>query len=115
MIKFTDSALEHLKELYQKSNQKNIKISVTTKGCSGNSYDLKFIEEDKINPLDEKIFLEDSFIVILDFKSSMWLLGTEIDWVSDKWNNKFEFRNKNIEGTCGCGESFYFKNSNTHN
>lgn len=112
MLTFTNSALEHLKELYQNSKEKHIKISVTTKGCSGNSYDLKFIEQEKINPLDELIVLEDNFTIVLDFKSSMWLLGTEIDWVIDQWSSKFEFRNKKIEGTCGCGESFYFKNSN---
>jgi len=112
IISLTENAKKHLEELYEHSENKFIKISLTSKGCSGNSFDLKFVSEDQINPLDDKIPLENSFTLVLDHKSSMWLIGTEIDWISDLWGSKFEFNNKSIEGTCGCGESCYFKNPN---
>ena len=99
---------EEIKSLH--NDIKSLKYE-SSKGLSnGDRYQMIKLIESEINPLDEKIQLENSFTVILDFKSSMWLLGTEIDWVVDKWSSKFEFRNKNIESTCGCGESFYFKN-----
>lgn len=115
IISLTEAAKKHLEDLYENSEYKFIKISVSTKGCSGNSFDLKFIQEDQINPLDEQIQLENSFTLVIDFKSSMWLIGTEIDWKTDTWGSKFDFVNKNIEGTCGCGESFYFKNEKVAN
>lgn len=111
IISFTENAKKRLKDIYDSSENKFIKIGLTSKGCSGNSFDLKFVSEDQINPLDDKIHLENSFTIALDYKSSMWLIGTEIDWISNTWGSKFEFTNKNIDGTCGCGESFYFKNS----
>lgn len=110
MIKFSEKAKEHLKELYKNSNTRYIKLKITTKGCSGHSYDLSFVNESDLSVLDEKIQLEDSFIVVLDQKSIMWLMGTEIDWNEDLFGSKFDFTNPSIGGTCGCGESFHFKN-----
>jgi iron-sulfur cluster assembly protein len=109
-ITFSEKALDHLKYLYNLNNNEYIKLKLSTKGCSGQSYDLNFCAEEDINPLDEKIKLPDSFTVIMDFKSIMWLMGTHIDWVEDRFGSKFEFTSNKIGGTCGCGESFYFKN-----
>ncbi|KAK6013510.1 hypothetical protein OSTOST_21171 [Ostertagia ostertagi] len=41
-------------------------------------------------------------------KLSLGLLGTEMDYITDKLSSEFVFRNPNIKGTCGCGESFQF-------
>lgn len=110
-ITFSEKALKHLKYLYGLGNNEYIKLKLSSKGCSGHSYDLSFCSEEDIAPLDEKLKLENSFTVILDFKSIMWLMGTHIDWVEDRFGAKFEFTSNKIAGTCGCGESFHFKNS----
>ena len=32
--------------------------------------------------------------------------GTEVDFIKEGLNEAFRFRNPNISGECGCGESF---------
>ena len=115
LIHFTETAKKHLMELYEQSEHKFIKIKLTTKGCSGNSYDLSFIDESAVNPLDEQIQIPDNFTVVIDFLSSMWIAGTTIDWHEDKWGSKFTFTNPKITDSCGCGESFHFENPNNAN
>ena len=48
-------------------------------------------------------------ILIYDFdpKATMFILGTEMDYVEDKLQSGFVFRNPNEKGRCGCGESFH--------
>ena len=44
--------------------------------------------------------------LVIDKKSLLYLLGTELDF-SDGLNGKgFQFINPNAARTCGCGESF---------
>jgi len=44
--------------------------------------------------------------VLIDPKATMFILGTEMDFVEEKLQNGFVFRNPNEKGRCGCGESF---------
>ncbi len=44
--------------------------------------------------------------VIVDAESLELIDGTEVDFVKDGLNEAFKFRNPNIKGECGCGESF---------
>ena len=44
--------------------------------------------------------------VFIDSKAQMTLLGSEMDFITDKLQSEFVFNNPNIKGTCGCGESF---------
>ena len=81
-----------------------VRIGVRSKGCSGLSYTLEFAEEK--GPFDEVV--EDKGVVILiDPKATMFILGTEMDYVEDKLESGFVFRNPNEKGRCGCGESFH--------
>ena len=43
---------------------------------------------------------------MIDVQAQMFLFGTEIDYVDDKFESGFVFRNPNEKGRCGCGESF---------
>ena len=45
--------------------------------------------------------------VVIDSKALMFLIGTELDYVEDKIQSGFTFRNPNEKGRCGCGESFH--------
>merc|ERR1712037_762322 len=54
----------------------------------------------------EETVSEDGVTVIIDMKAQMTLLGTEMDYSSNKLEEGFIFSNPNIKGTCGCGESF---------
>jgi len=44
--------------------------------------------------------------VIVDAESLKYVDGTEIDFVRQGLNEAFKFRNPNVKGECGCGESF---------
>ena len=80
-----------------------LRVSVKGGGCSGLSYDLDFDNDLKEGDTED----EDKGIkLVIDKKSMLYLLGTELDF-SDGLNGKgFQFINPNASRTCGCGESF---------
>jgi iron-sulfur cluster assembly protein len=39
--------------------------------------------------------------------ATMFLLGSEMDYVEDTFHTGFVFNNPNEKGRCGCGESFH--------
>jgi iron-sulfur cluster assembly protein len=57
--------------------------------------------------LRSKVNLKD-LRIILDHKSLMTLIGTEIDFVKDEIREEFVFKNSKAKGSCGCGSSFNF-------
>ncbi len=102
----TDAAAEQVKALLAKRGKPaaGVRIGVRSKGCSGMSYTLEFADE--LGPFDE--IVEDKGVTILiDPKATMFIIGTEMDFVRDKLNSGFVFRNPNEKGRCGCGESFH--------
>ena len=76
---------------------------MTQTGCSGYSYVINYAEE--IDPAD--IVFEDQGVkVVVDPEALALIDGTEVDFVKNGLNEAFSFRNPNISGECGCGESF---------
>lgn len=119
-IKLTASAVAHLKDLLNQPEPKYIRIGTTAKGCSGLAYKLEYV--DKPSTLDERVE-QDGVTVLIDNKALLNIIGSEMDWLEDKLNQRFIFKNPNISkllfGThrrictnkliaeqCGCGESF---------
>jgi iron-sulfur cluster assembly protein len=102
----TDAAAARIKELLDKRGKPSagIRISVRTKGCSGLSYTLEYADER--GKFDEVV--EDKGVtVLIDPKASMFIFGTEMDFVEEKMQAGFKFTNPNEKGRCGCGESFH--------
>ncbi|XP_078484761.1 iron-sulfur cluster assembly 1 homolog, mitochondrial-like [Ciona intestinalis] len=100
----TQAAVSRVKELLQQNPEANaLKVGVKQRGCNGMSYTLDFAS--KKEKFDEQV-TQDGVNVIIDSKAQMSLLGTEMDYVTDKLSSEFVFNNPNIKGTCGCGESF---------
>ncbi len=86
------------------SDSHHLRVGVKGGGCSGLSYVMEF--DDKTEPSDEIVKLDDGFKVVIDKKSILYLFGTELNY-SDGLNGKgFEWVNPNASRTCGCGESF---------
>ncbi len=107
MISITEKAKDQLIVLMQgeKVDTKSgfVRVGVEGGGCSGLSYQLKFDTELKDN---DKVFEDRGLKLVVDKKSFLYLVGTELDF-SDGLNGKgFEFHNPNASRTCGCGESF---------
>ena len=106
LFTISDSAAEHAKALLSKRGKESagIKIGVRTRGCSGLSYTLEYADE--IGKFDEVV--EDKGIrVLIDPKAVMFVIGTEMDYMEEKFKSGFTFRNPNEKGRCGCGESFH--------
>ena len=49
---------------------------------------------------------QDGAKILIDPKATMFLLGSIMDYKTDKLSSRFVFQNPNEKSTCGCGESF---------
>jgi iron-sulfur cluster assembly protein len=81
-----------------------LRIGVRTRGCSGMAYSLEFTAAK--GPLDEVVEAH-GVTLLIDPKATMFIFGTEMDYVESKLESGFVFRNPNEKGRCGCGESFH--------
>jgi len=103
-VKLSDSAATRIREIMEGSDgaYEGVRVGVTNGGCAGMSYTMDYA--DKAAPYDEVI--EDKGVkIFIDPKAIMFLLGTEMDFVSDKLAARFVFNNPNQTAACGCGES----------
>lgn len=105
-IQITDAAAERVQALLAKRGKPSagIRIGVRTKGCSGLSYTIEYADER--SKFDEVVEAK-GVTVLIDPKATLFILGTEMDYVEDKLQSGFVFKNPNEKGRCGCGESFH--------
>ncbi|MEX1204083.1 MAG: iron-sulfur cluster assembly accessory protein [Dongiaceae bacterium] len=105
VITLTDAAAARVRHLLaQRAGATGLRIGVKSKGCSGLSYSVEYA--DAKQPQDEMV--EDKGVtVFIDPKATLFILGSEMDYVEDKLQSGFVFRNPNEKGRCGCGESFH--------
>ena len=106
MITVTSSAVDHIKQIISSRDKDTIgiKVGISTKGCSGLSYTMQFV--DKIDENDEMLVIDD-IKVFIEKKASLFLIGTKMDYVKGELESGFKFSNPNEKGRCGCGESFH--------
>jgi iron-sulfur cluster assembly protein len=105
LMQLSDVAAERLRALYEKGEQgRLLRISVRTKGCSGLSYDLSWV--DGPGPGDETV-TDKGVTVLVDRKATLFLIGTIMDYEMKQMSAGFTFTNPNEKGRCGCGESFH--------
>lgn len=104
MLTVTQNAAEQIKKLQSnmKAEEKCLRISVISGGCSGNQYKMDF---DTNSEDDTKI--NSNGVTILVGKDSVPLLsGMNLDYVEGLEGSTFVFNNPNSTGGCGCGQSF---------
>jgi iron-sulfur cluster assembly protein len=105
LMTLTDAAADRLRALYDKGYAGQLlRISVNTKGCSGLSYDMSWV--DAPGPGDE-VITDKGVTVLVDRKASLFLIGTVMDYEVKNLSSGFTFTNPNEKGRCGCGESFH--------
>ena len=106
MITLTNNALNQIRKLVlsRKSKPLGIKLDIETKGCSGLTYKLEYV--DKPSEEDEIFDIEDIKIFV-NPKASLFLIGTQMDYQEGELESGFKFTNPNEKGRCGCGESFH--------
>jgi len=102
----TDAAADRIRALLAKRGKPavGIRVGVRSRGCSGLTYTLEYADEK--GKLDEMV-QDKGVTVLIDPKATMFIIGTEMDYVEDKLQSGFTFRNPNEKGRCGCGESFH--------
>jgi iron-sulfur cluster assembly protein len=106
MIKVSDSAknqVEHLLNSESHPADSFVRVGVEGGGCSGLMYQLNF---DNILKEGDQVFEDNGVKVVVDRKSFLYLVGTELEYTGGLNGKGFVFKNPNASRTCGCGESF---------
>jgi iron-sulfur cluster assembly protein len=104
VMRLTDAAANRIKEILARSEKPiaGVRVGVKNGGCAGMSYTMEYAEQ--AHPADEVV--EDKGVrLLIDPKAVLFLLGTEMDYKTDKLATQFVFNNPNQTSACGCGES----------
>ena len=104
VMTLTEAAAARVREVIASSDKPiaGVRVGVRNGGCAGMSYTMEFA--DSVAPLDEVI--EDKGVkVLIDPKAVLFLLGTRMDFKTDRLSSGFVFVNPNETSACGCGES----------
>jgi iron-sulfur cluster assembly protein len=103
-ISLTESAANRVKTfLSTRGHGVGLRLGVRKTGCSGFAYVINYADE--ADPKD--VMFEDRGVKVFVDPGSLNLLdGTIVDFIKQGLNEAFRFRNPNVKGECGCGESF---------
>jgi iron-sulfur cluster assembly protein len=104
VMRLTEAAALRVQELTKRADSEivGLRVGIKNGGCAGQSYTVEYAHD--VRPTDEVV--EDKGVKILvDPKAVLFLLGTEMDYKTDKMSAQFIFNNPNQVGACGCGES----------
>lgn len=103
-ISLTESAATRVRTYLEKRGRGvGLRLGVRRSGCNGWAYTIDYA--DVIEP-DDVVFDEGGVKVLVTAESLGLIDGTQVDFVKDGLNEAFKFRNPNVKGECGCGESF---------
>jgi iron-sulfur cluster assembly protein len=103
-ISLTSAAADRVRSfLGRRGHGVGLRLSVKKTGCSGFAYVVNYADE---IGADDVVFEDQGVKVIVDRDSLGYIDGTEVDFVKQGLNEAFRFRNPNVKGECGCGESF---------
>jgi iron-sulfur cluster assembly protein len=110
-LTLTDSAAERVRALVARGRDTatgeeilGLRVGVKSRGCSGLSYVIEYAKEQK---KFEELVEDKGVKIFIDPAATMFLIGSEMDYVEDPLQSGFVFRNPNEKGRCGCGESFH--------
>lgn len=103
-ISITPAAADRVKHfLASRGRGVGLRVGVKATGCSGFAYVVNYA--DAVTH-DDVVFEGQGVKIIVDKQSLSYIDGTEVDFVKQGLNEAFRFRNPNVKGECGCGESF---------
>jgi len=112
VMRLTDAAAQRIKAVMAQAEKPvaGVRVGVKNGGCAGMEYTMEYA--DAVNPTDEVV--EDKGVKILvDPKAVLFLLGTEMDYKTEKLSAQFVFNNPNQTGACGCGVSVQLEPAKT--
>ena len=108
LMSLTDAAAARIRFIMENAEKPitAIRVGVKNGGCAGMSYTIDYAES--LAPHEDVV--EDKGVkVVIDPKALMFLIGTEMDYKTDKFTSQFVFNNPNETSACGCGESVAIK------
>jgi iron-sulfur cluster assembly protein len=103
-MRLTEAAALRIKDVMARAERPvaGVRVGVKNGGCAGMEYTMEYAEE--IKPTDEVV--EDKGVkIMVDPKAVLFLLGTEMDYKTEKLSAQFIFNNPQQTSACGCGES----------
>ena len=104
MIEVKESAIKYFDKI---ANGKVVTFGLRGAGCAGFSYDFNIIEKHELDDSYDIIEYE-NFILAIDKTSSMYLMGSELDFVSDIIGSRIDVKNPLVKNSCGCNMSVNF-------
>ena len=106
VLSITTNAADQIKKILSNAPDgiDSLVVGIDKSGCSGYSYKLDFAKESDLSSFDRVD--AHGVKILIDPKATMFLLGSIMDYRTDKLSSRFVFDNPNEKGTCGCGESF---------
>ena len=105
IVTLTESAVAKIKTMMEKEEKQGygLRVGVTTGGCAGLSYDLRFQK----NPYDNDTVIEEGDLkIFVNPESLSFIKGIQIDYIDTLKESGFKYRNPNASSSCGCGTSF---------
>jgi len=81
-----------------------VRVGLRQRGCNGLTYTMDYTKE--VKKFDEVVEVDGGLKVVIDSKAVMFLIGTEMDFVTNEIVSEFVFNNPNKKSECGCGQSF---------
>lgn len=103
-VSLTPRAAERVRDYLQKRGHGiGLRLGVKKTGCSGWAYVIDYADEQAGT---DEVFEGHGVKLFVDPTSLELIDGTEVDFVKEGINEAFKFRNPNVNGECGCGESF---------
>ena len=106
MLYVADSAKRKLGEIRSVKKMDNdyfLRVTITSGGCSGLTYQLDFDNELKER---DQVFDDNDTKVVCDLKSFLYLCNSTLEFSDNLDGKGFFFNNPNASRECGCGESF---------
>jgi iron-sulfur cluster assembly protein len=105
-ISLTPAAANRVREFMAREGGSGLRIDVRRTGCSGWAYDVGIAREPGSS---DHVFEDQGVQVVVSDKAMPMVAGTTVDFVHEGLTREFRFRNPNVVGECGCGESFTVK------
>ncbi len=108
IVSLTDAAAARVKAIMaaRPEGAAALRVGVKNGGCAGQEYTMDYVPAPA--RFDE-VVEEKGVTIVVDAKAVLFLLGTEIDFATEKLKSGFVFRNPNQTDACGCGESVTIK------
>ena len=106
ILSISDQAAIQIKKILSNTSDEidGIIVSIDKTGCSGYAYKIDYATKD--NTKEYELIETKGVKVFVEPKATMFLIGSEMDYSTDKIASRFVFNNPNEKSSCGCGESF---------